>query len=232
MGRTMPQTTIESSLDQFLSGLNKRPSIIGAYRTDIRQFLAWLHANDMTVTCAHHVTSGHINDYLRYLLNQGRTGSTCARKLVSLHVFFTYLPQERVIASSPIAKIKKPHKARKPKLILRPDEFQRIIGAAKRNLRDYALLQLLFQASIRASEVIAIHLSDVDIEHAMVILRQKGNRKRKIPLEKKALLALQSYLAIRPTTPDPHLFLNYRGSAKNGEEVCQKCRYSQKDHVP
>jgi site-specific recombinase XerD len=211
MGKTMPQTTIESLLDQFLSGQNKRPSTIVAYRTDIQQFLTWLHANDMTVIDAQDVTSDHMNDYLRYLVNQGRTGSTCSRKLVPLHVFFIHLVYEGEIGSPPTAKVKKPRKKRKPKQVLRPDEFQRIIAAAKRNLRDSALLQILSQTGIRVSEVTAIHLSDLDIERAMLTLRQKGNRKRTIPLEKKALHTLQSYLALRPATSDPHLFLNYQG---------------------
>ncbi len=211
MGRMTPQTTIESSLDQFLHKLNKSPSTIQAYRTDIQQFLTWLHANDITVIGAQHVTSSHITDYLRYLVNQGRAGTTCARKLVSMHVFFTCLVLEGLISSSPTAKVKKPRKERKPKHVLRPDEFQRIIGAAKSNLRDYALLQILFQAGIRVSEVIAIRLSDLNMEYTKLTLHQKENRKRIIPLEKKVLHALQSYLAVRPATPDQHLFLNYQG---------------------
>jgi site-specific recombinase XerD len=209
MGITTPHTTIESSLDQFIHELDKHPSTIRAYRTDIQQFIAWLHANDITIIGAHDVTSSHINDYLRYLANQGRTGTTCARKLVSIQLFFTYLVHEGVIPFAPSAKVKKLRKERKPKHVLRPDEFQRIIGEARGNTRDYALLQLLFQAAIRVSEVIAIRLSELDLEHAMLTIHRKGSRKRKIPLEKKTLHALQSYLAVRPMTPDQHLFINY-----------------------
>ena len=47
--------------------------------------------------------------------------------------------------------------------------------------------------------------------HTTLTLHQKGSRKRKIPLEKKTLHALQSYLVVRPMTTDQHLFLNYQG---------------------
>jgi integrase/recombinase XerD len=211
MGNMTRQSTIESSLDQFLHKLEKSPSTKQAYHTDIRQFITWLHENDMTAISAQHVTNGHINDYLRYLRNQGRTGSTCARKLVSLHVFFTHMMHEGVIASSPTTRVKKPRKERKSKQILRPDEFQRIMGAAKSNLRDYALLQILFQVGIRVHEVIAIHLSDLDMEHSSLTLHQKGDRMHTILLEKKALNALQSFLAVRPATHDHSLFLNHQG---------------------
>jgi len=73
-----PYTTLASSLDQFIRDLDKSPLTIQAYRTDIQQFLTWLSENDITVTRAHHVTRSEINEYLRYLANKGRTGTTCS----------------------------------------------------------------------------------------------------------------------------------------------------------
>jgi integrase/recombinase XerD len=209
--RVSPHTTIEISLDQFLLGLDKSPATIQVYRTDLQQFLDWLHANDITIVGAQHVTSRHINDYLSYLANQGRTGTTRARKLVSIRLFFTYLVSEGVILSSPTATIKKPRKESKPKHVLRADEFQRIIGEARGNPRDYALLQLMFQTGIRVSEVITIQLSELNLEHTTLTLHRKGNKKRIAPLEKKTVHALQSYLLVRPETHDTHLFVNYQG---------------------
>jgi len=165
----------------------------------------------MTVIGAQHVTRGHIDEYLRYLANQGRTGTTRARKLVSIHMFFTYLVKEGVILHSPASTVKRPRKERKPKHILRPDEFRRIVAAARGNPRDYALLQLLAQTGIRVSEVIAIRLPELDLEYKTLTIHGKGSKERIIPLEKKALHALQSYLAVRPKTSDQHLFLNYQG---------------------
>ncbi len=86
-----------------------------------------------------------------------------------------------------------------------------MLGAARGSPRDYALLQLLLQTSIRVSEVIAIRLSELDLEHKTLTIHGKGSKERIIPLEKKALHAMQSYLAVRPMTTDQHLFLNYRG---------------------
>ncbi len=211
MTTTTPYTSLVSSLDQFTRKLDKSPLTIQAYRTDILQFVTWLNENDLTVTGAHQVTRSHINEYLRYLANKGRTGTTRARKLVSLHLFFTYLVHEGVIPSSPTAKVKRPRRERKSKHVLRPDEFQRMAGAARGSPRDYALLQLLIQTSIRVSEVIAIRLSELDLEHNTLTIHGKGSRERMIPLEKKALHALQSYLVVRPKTTDQHLFLNYQG---------------------
>src|SRR6266516_5869244 len=137
--------TLASSLDQFIRELDKSPLTIQAYRTDIQQFITWLSENDMTVTRVHYVTRSHINEYLSYLANQGRTGTTRTRKLVSLHVYFTYLVKAGVLPHSPASRVKRPRRERKPKHVLRPDEFRRIVAAARGNPRDYALLRLLMQ---------------------------------------------------------------------------------------
>jgi len=206
-----PHTTLASSLDQFIRELDKSPLTIQAYRADIQQFIIWLSENDMTVTRVHHVTRSHVNEYLRYLANQGRTGTTRARKLVSLHVFFTYLVKEGVLPHSPASTVKRPRRERKSKHMSRPDEFRRIVAAARGNPRDYALLQLLIQTGIRVSRLIAICVPELDLEHKTLRIHAKGSKECIIPLEKKAVRALQSYLAVRPKTADQHLFLNYQG---------------------
>jgi site-specific recombinase XerD len=206
-----PNTTLASSLDQFIRELDKSPLTIQVYRTDIQQFLTWLTENDLTVSRACQVTRSHIHEYLKDLANKGRTGTTRARKLVSLHVFFRYLVKEGAISISPAATVKTPRKERKPKHVLRPDEFRRMVSAARGSPRDYALFQLFLQTGIRVSEVIAICLPDLDLAHKTLLIHGKGSKWRVIPLEKKALQALKSYLAVRPKTTDQYLFLNYRG---------------------
>src|SRR5690348_2984213 len=121
MTTSTTHTTLASSLDQFIHELDKSPLTIAAYCTDIQQFTTWLSENDVTVTRVHHVTRSHINEYLRFLANQGRTSTTRARKLVSIRMFFTYLVKEGVILHSPTSTVKRPRKGRKPKHVLRPD---------------------------------------------------------------------------------------------------------------
>jgi integrase/recombinase XerC len=211
MTTTTPYTSLGSSLDQFMRELDKSPLTIQAYRTDIQQFLTWLIEHDVTVTKAHQVKRSHINEYLRYLANKGRTGTTRARKLVSLQLFFTHLVKEGVIPHSPAATVDRPRKERKPKQYLRPDEYTKLLAAAGGHPRDFALLQLFLQTGIRVSEAVAICVLELDLEHKTLTIHGKGSKERVIPLEKKAFQALKSYLAVRPKTTDQHLFLNYQG---------------------
>jgi site-specific recombinase XerD len=198
-------------LDQYIRDLDKSPLSIQAYRTDIQQFLTWLSENDVTVTQAHHVTSSHINEYLRYLANKGRTGITCSRKLVSLHLFFSYLVKKGIIPHSPASTVKEPRKERRPKHVLRPDEFRKMVAAARGSPRDIAIMQLLLHTGIRVSELIAIREPDLDLEHKTLTIHGIGSKERVFPLQKKALYILQAYIAISPKNINQHLFLNYHG---------------------
>jgi integrase/recombinase XerC len=211
MKTTTPYTSLVSSLDQFTRELDKSPLTILAYQTDIQQFLTWLAEHDATITRAQQVIRSHINEYLRYLVNKGRTGTTRARKLVSLQLFFTHLVKEGVLPHSPAATVDRPRRERKPKQYLQPDEYTKLLAAAGGHPRDFALLQLFLQTGIRVSEAVAICVPELDLEHKTLTIHGKGSKERVIPLEKKAFQALKFYLAVRPKTTDLHLFLNYQG---------------------
>jgi len=207
-----PYTSLASSLDQFLRELDKSPLTIVAYRTDIQQFLAWLTESNATFTTPQQVKRSHVNEYLKYLANNGRAGTTRSRKLVSIQRFFSHLMKEGIITHSPAATVDRPRKERKPKQYLRPDEYTKLLATAGGNLRDFALLQLFLQTGIRVSEAAAICLSDLDLEHKTLTIHGKGSKERIIPLEEKAYQALKSYLTVRPKTVYQHLFINYQGN--------------------
>ncbi|MGZ6355552.1 MAG: tyrosine-type recombinase/integrase [Ktedonobacteraceae bacterium] len=204
------QQTIMSFL-QELEGGNKSRLTLTAYKTDLMQFFRWLAENDLTVTTSAQVTRGHVNEYLAYLSSQGRSGVTRARKLAALKSFFIYLKDELIIASSPTETIHIPNKERKRKVALRTDEYSRMLSEAGGNPRDFSILQLFLQTGIRVSELVAITLEDLEMQSHVLKVHGKGNKERDIPLEKKSMQALKSYLLVRPETQDRHLFLNYSG---------------------
>ncbi len=202
-------TTFQQTITSFLrelEGGNKSQLTLTAYKTDLMQFFTWLAENDMTVTTSAQVTRGHVNEYLAYLSSQGRSGVTRARKLAALKSFFTYLKDEHIIASSPAETIHMPNKERKRKVVLRTDEYSRMLSEAGGNPRDFSILQLFLQTGIRVSELIAITLFDLDVQNRVLKVHGKGNKEREIPLEKKSVQAVKSYLMLRPECQDQHLF--------------------------
>ena len=207
---TRPYTLTEA-FDQFTRELDRSTLTVQAYVTDIRQFLTWLNENDFTVTTINQVTRSHINEYLKYIEGLGRTNTTRRRKLAALKVFFKFLASGNIIAESPAASVKCPKKEKKRRDYLKPDEYNRVLALAGGHPRDFAILQVFLQTGIRVSELIAIELKDLNVEQKTLLIHGKGQKEREIPLEKKALQALKSWLSNRPQTHDTHLFLNYTG---------------------
>src|SRR5437667_6530615 len=124
------QTTFQQNVLAFLrelEGGNKSTLTLTAYKTDLTQFFLWLSENDMTVTTPGQVTRGHVNEYLAFLSSLGRSGVTRARKLAALKSFFAYLKDEHILATSPAETIRMPNKERKRKVVLRTDEYSRML---------------------------------------------------------------------------------------------------------
>ncbi len=110
---------------------------------------------------------------------------------------------------SPAVNIERPKKEKRPKDVLRPDEYNKLLVQAAGDPRDYAMLQVFLQTGIRVSELVAIQLPDLDMIDKPLAVHGKGEKERTIPLEKKAMQALKSWLTVRPKVPDQHLFLTY-----------------------
>src|SRR5438045_357963 len=101
MTQTLP--SIQQHLDQFtrsLTGAKSRLTIL-AYESDLRQFFTWVNQTDFTATNIERINRGHIEDYLCFLSEKGQTGTTRARKLISIQVFFAYLVETGLIPHSP-----------------------------------------------------------------------------------------------------------------------------------
>jgi site-specific recombinase XerD len=104
-------------------------------------------------------------------------------------------------------------------VFLRVDEYMRLLGAAAGNSRDYTILQLFLQTGIRVSELIGLHLSDIDLNESAMLINGKGNKQRTVYFEKKATQALKSYLKDRPASADQRVFLNYQGGGLSQQGV-------------
>jgi site-specific recombinase XerD len=222
--------SLESALPHFQTYLLSRNTSSltqQAYTTDVHQFITWLKETTVIELHAGTITKTDINEYLAYLADLGRSGVTRARKLASIREFFRYLYEHDFIPSSPAASVAIPKKERKQQTYLRPDEYARLLSAAGSHPRDFAMLQVLLQTGIRVSELVSLTLTSVDMQARTILVAGKGNKERTIPLEKKGILALKNYLAVRPKSLDQHVFLNYNSagiSRRGAEKIIEKYR--------
>src|SRR5919199_3750390 len=214
-GADMRTITLEKGLATFLDGLagkNRSGATIRAYQTDISQFIAFLHANNVSMQTPADVEKIDVVEYLSACAKRDLTGIARARKMSAIREYFRFLEGVGMITKSPATGIETPKRERNGRQVLRPDEYTKMLSLAGANPRDYAVLQVFLQTGIRVSELANLRLADIDFMKPAITVRGKGSIEREIALEKKGVHALRSYLLVRGVDTTPaRVFLNYQG---------------------
>src|SRR5262245_53041819 len=152
-GRTM---TLERGLAAFLDamlGKNRSSATLRAYKTDVLQFITFLHENNVSITEASDVGKVDVLEYLAAIARKGLTGVARARKVSAIREYFRFLEGVGVIERSPTTGIDTPKREKNGRQVLRPDEYTKMLSLAGANPRDYAVLQVFLQTGIRVSEL-------------------------------------------------------------------------------
>jgi integrase/recombinase XerD len=139
--------------------------------------------------------------------------------VAALRSFFRHQQLLGARTDNPAAELDLPRRRRKLPRTLSPAEAERLVeaasGVAPRDLRDRALVELLYGAGLRVSEVVGLDRASVDIEGRLVRAVGKGNKERVVPIGRQAAEAVRRYLARGRPYLDrrhrPELFLNARG---------------------
>ena len=205
---------LEKGLAAFLDamlGKNRSAATLRAYRTDVLQFIAFLHENNVAITDVADVGKVDVLEYLAALARKGLTGVARARKVSAIREYFRFLEGVGAIERSPASGIDTPKREKHTRQYLRSDEFTKMLSLAGGNPRDYAILQVFLQTGVRVSELATLTLTDIDFTKPAITVRGKGNAEREIWLEKRGVQALKNYLAVRPACLSDIFFLNYKG---------------------
>jgi integrase/recombinase XerD len=168
------------------------------------------------------VKENQILDFLKDLHSLGIEASTQSRCLSGIRSFFQYLVYEGKIPMDPTVHIKSPQKGRKLPDTLSFDEINLILEAndmsTNEGVRNRTMLEFLYGAGLRVSELVGLKLTDVYIENGFIKVCGKGDKERLVPAGRDAFTYLKLYLAhIRPQIPVKksavnYVFLNRRGS--------------------
>jgi site-specific recombinase XerD len=205
---------LEKALAVFinaLSGKNRSGATLRAYQTDIQQFIVFLHEISVSTYAPQDVSKVDVLEYFSFLAKRELTGVARARKMSALREYFRFLEGIEAITKSPTAGVETPKREKNGRQVLRSDEYTKMLSLAGANPRDYAILQVFLQTGIRVSELANLRLTDIDFIKPAITVRGKGSVEREIALEKKGVHALKSYLALRPDSVSPRVFLNYQG---------------------
>ncbi|HEX8711697.1 MAG TPA: site-specific tyrosine recombinase [Terracidiphilus sp.] len=178
-----------------------RPLTCEAYDGDLKTFAEFLEGRNVVMVAA---SREDVAAFLEHLRKHGIDSRSAARKLSCLRGFYKWLLLDRRIHHDPTVNIESP-KAWKvlPKSMAEPEVAEMLERAAMAashpqaratELRDRAILELLYGGGLRVSEVTALSTGDLAMDAGRVQVRGKGDKERIVPLGRTALEALQAYL--------------------------------------
>jgi len=226
------QQAIADFLRHGQSVRNLSDRTLRAYQSDLGQFR--LHVNETSMS---EITPADLEAYLEKLGTGLYRDTSIRRKVAALKVFFRYLEEQGVVTESPARrlKIKRPVENRVP-TVLSSREVRSLLAAPKEQIaeltagrddsaggrnryfcaiRDNLILELLFSTGIRIGELVAMNVSDVDLEARQIRITGRATRGRTVSLHADGLLlALTTYLDLRGErhVDTPALFVGRSGT--------------------
>lgn len=216
-------------VDRFLVHLadvrGLSPHTVRAYGGDMARFSEWAQRTGVDPLSATH---RQLRGYLAELNRAGYSRKTVARRLSSVRTFYGFLIDSDVITFDPSAVLSAPRAPRRlPKVIASP-ELTALLDApdlsTPAGLRDKAILELLYAAGLRVSELCDLDLADVDFPRGSVTVMGKGSKQRMVPVHSYALESIRHYTkSARPelegTKKCDALFLSARGNRLSADAV-------------
>jgi integrase/recombinase XerD len=184
------------------------PLTVSSYGGDLKlwaEFLAAGAGRGKTVLTAQRED---LKEWLQHLLGHGMDSRSVARKLSALRGFYRYLLLDKLIAHDPTLDIDSPRQWKVLPKALSEEEMAALVESPGRNgaasngsrlspalaLRDRAMLEVLYAAAVRVSEVVNVRVEDTKVELGYMLVRGKGDKERIVPLGAPAQQALRDYL--------------------------------------
>lgn len=195
---------------RYLSGeRNASPLTLKSYREDLMALAAWLGEQYGDAPRPEQITMLDLRGYVAAMHEAGYAKSTIARRLASLRSFYRFGQREGWTRTNPAKALRNPRKARALPHFLSTDDIGRLLEAPSRasqlGLRDRAMLETLYSAGLRVSELVGMNDGDLDFEAGVLRVRGKGRRERIAPLGSYAIEAIGRWLRARRLAPNEAL---------------------------
>jgi integrase/recombinase XerC len=217
---------LQAFTDHLALELSRSAHTVRAYTSDVAGLLE--HAGRMGVTEPAQLDLAVLRSWLARSRSAGAARTTLARRASSARVFTAWACRRGLLPTDPGALLASPKGQRRLPGVLRADEAARLVeqvdGDAVEDLRDRAVLELLYATGIRVGELCGLDVDDVDGKRRVVRVLGKGARERSVPYGRPAALALDAWLVRgRPqwvtAGSGPALLLGRRGGRLDPRSV-------------
>ncbi len=205
---------------------------LASYQRDLRQFMLYLRSKG--VDSWDQVTDQMLNKYFDSLKKAKKSDSTISRSMSTMRSFFKYLLTKKSVSVNPMAGIKGLKNETKAPEILSNDEVELLLwqpsSETVKGIRDKAMLEVLYASGIRVSELLALKVSDVNLDIGYLMMNRHEDNERIIPLYSLAVQSLKNYLLeSRPQIvnngKEQTLFLNTTGQPMTRQGFWKLVKY-------
>lgn len=211
------QTTqiIGDFLDYLRHQRRVSPHTLSNYQRDLEKLQDY--CNDTTLTEWHTLRDNHIRAFIARLRRNNLSPRSIQRTLSTVRTFYNYLQRQGLARINPANDVSAPKQPRKLPGLLDVDQTAQLLNINSDDaleLRDQAMMELIYSSGLRLSELVNLDLSDIDLKDQTVRVIGKGNKERVVPVGRYAVVALQAWLEIRNTIvveSENAIFISNRG---------------------
>lgn len=204
---------------------------VQSYRRDLMQMITYLEEKEIREAAK--VTKTSLHGYILHMEEQGKAATTISRMMAAMKAFFNYECMQACIRRNPAESLHAPKVEKKAPVVLRVDQVSALLaqpsGQTPKEIRDKAMLALLYATGIRVSELIGIQMEDINMNIGFLVCRD-GERERTIPFGRSAKAALEEYLEharndlLRGKGSD-YFFVNCTGGAMSRQGFWKIIKY-------
>lgn len=204
---------------------------VQSYRRDLMQMITYLEEKEIREAAK--VTKTSLHGYILHMEEQGKAATTISRMMAAMKAFFNYECMQACIRRNPAESLHAPKVEKKAPVVLSVDQVSALLaqpsGQTPKEIRDKAMLALLYATGIRVSELIGIQMEDINMNIGFLVCRD-GERERTIPFGRSAKAALEEYLEharnelLRGKGAD-YFFVNCTGGAMSRQGFWKIIKY-------
>jgi integrase/recombinase XerD len=183
-----------------------------SYARDLARLNDWATNNSKLI---HELTRGDLRRWIASLSREGLAPTSVSRAVSAARGFFKFLMLDGHIKRHPAEELDTPQRVAYLPKFLTEDEMNRLLTApdvsTEQGVRDRAMLELMYAAGLRVSELLSLRQTDLDILAGLVVCHGKGSKQRRVPIGKSAIHWLQQYAAVKASygkSTSTYFFLN------------------------
>ena len=234
----MPAETLKVDLQRFFTYLQSErrysSHTVLAYQRDIKHFIECCNLAEDQIIQWDDLKQQDIRRCVATLHRQGLSGKSLQRWLSTIRSLFNYLLRFNRATQNPAIGIPAPKAAKRLPQTLNVDEIDQLLKLKKDgapvdelNIRDIAMMELMYACGLRLSELSSLSLQDIDWQQQSIQVTGKGQKQRRLPFGGKAKDAVNSWLkqrSIMAKENEVALFVSNRGSRLSNSSIQKRLK--------